>query len=243
MSVPPNPQSEQQNVRVVVVEDDPTLNELLVMTMKAEGWEVEQTRHGVDALTLIRNRTPDVVIMDVMIPGIDGVEVVRRLRDRGIDVPVLFLTAKDELQDKLAGLSAGGDDYVTKPFSLEEVVLRLRALVRRRVAPIPQQLGDENLLVVGDLKLNPQTHEVSRGETPIELTATEFALLQYLMENPKIVLSKSKILDHVWNYDFGGKASVVEIYISYLRKKIDSLGDPMIRTVRGVGYSIRPADE
>ncbi len=238
-----NSNEDEPQVRVAVVEDDATLNELLVMTMRAEGWEVEQTGHGVDALNLIRDWQPDVVIMDVMIPGIDGVEVVRRLRDRRIDVPVLFLTAKDELKDKLAGLLAGGDDYVTKPFSLEEVVLRLRALVRRSRASASKPGDVDDLLVVGDLSMNPQTFEVWRAGTPVELTATEFALLRYLMENPRIVLSKAQILDRVWNYDFGGKASVVEIYISYLRKKINALGGPMIRTVRGVGYSIKAADE
>lgn len=177
--------------------------------------------------------------MDVMIPGMDGVEVVRRLRARGDDVPVLFLTAKDELEDKISGLSAGGDDYVTKPFSLEEVVLRLRAMVRRRTRVAPVEASP--VLTVGDLTLNPLTYEVQRGGTPIELTATEFSLLQYLMENQRRVLSKPQILEHVWDYNFDGNANVVEIYVSYLRKKIDALGPPLIHTLRGVGYSIRAA--
>lgn len=226
-------------VRVVIVEDDPLLAELLTMTMRAEHWEPLLAGNGHDALALIRESAPDLVIMDIMIPGIDGVQVVRRLRARGDDVPVLFLTAKDELAAKLEGLSAGGDDYVTKPFSLEEVVLRLRAMARRRI-----NLGDEGEgLAVGDLLLNPRTHEVTRAGTPIELTATEFALLQYLMESPRHVLSKAQILQHVWDDDFGRSANVVEIYVSYLRKKIDALGPPMIHTLRGVGYTIRPASE
>ncbi len=228
-------------VSVLVVEDDQLLNELLTMAMKAEGWQVYSAMNGYDALALVREKSPDVAIMDVMIPGIDGVEVVRRLRSYGDDIPVLFLTAKDELQDKLDGLSAGGDDYVTKPFSLEEVVLRLRALLRRSIDTSAAQ--EDTVLTVGDLSLNPKTHEVSRAGTPIELTATEFALLEYLMENPKHVLSKAQILDRVWNYDFAGNANVVEIYVSYLRKKLDALGAPMIHTLRGVGYSIRAADE
>lgn len=229
-------------VSVLVVEDDQLLNELLTMAMKAEGWEVHSAMNGYDALALVREQSPDVAIMDVMIPGIDGVEVVRKLRAYGEDLPVLFLTAKDELQDKLAGLSAGGDDYVTKPFSLEEVILRLRALLRRSI-DTATTAPEDAVLTVGDLTLNPKTHEVSRAGTPIELTATEFALLEYLMENPKHVLSKAQILDRVWNYDFAGNANVVEIYVSYLRKKLDALGGPMIHTLRGVGYSIRPADE
>ena len=203
-------------IRVMVVEDDPLLNELLTMAMRAEGWETHSATHGNDALALVRDASPDVVIMDIMIPGSDGVEVVRRLRARGDDVPVLFLTAKDELQNKLEGLSAGGDDYVTKPFSLEEVVLRLRAMARRRVISIVE--AEDTRLVVGDLVLDPQTHEVTRA-------------------------GKAQILERVWDYNFDGNANVVEIYVSYLRKKIDALGPEMIHTLRGVGYSIRPGDE
>lgn len=228
-------------IAVVVVEDDPLLQELLLMTVRAEGWSARGVVNGLEALSLIRQTRPDAVIMDVMIPGITGVQVVERLRAGGDDFPVLFLTAKDELADKLAGLSAGGDDYVTKPFSLEEVVLRLRNLIRRRLAIAATDESAQ--LTVGDLTLNPDTHEVFRGGVPVSLTATEFALLQYLMENPRHVLSKVQILDRVWNYDFGGKANVVEIYVSYLRKKLDALGPPLIHTLRGVGYSIRPSIE
>lgn len=228
-------------VRILVVEDEPMLNELLLMTMKAEQWEVRGVAHGMDALAATRDFHPDAVIMDIMIPGLNGIDVVRKLRARGDDVPVLFLTAKDEVNDRIDGLSAGGDDYVTKPFSLEEVVLRLRGMIRRHLTVVPE--ADDTTLTVGDLRLNTATYEVERGGTPIDLTATEFALLQYLMENPRHVLSKAQILERVWHYDFGGKANVVEIYISYLRKKIDALGAPMIHTLRGVGYSIRPGDE
>ena len=226
-------------VRILIVEDQPTLAELLQMTMRGEGWEADWAATGPRALALAGETKPDALILDIMIPEIDGLEVASRLRGRGDDVPILFLTAKDDVSDRIAGLRAGGDDYVTKPFSLEEVVLRLRAILRRRVG---EPATDDGVLVVGDLTLNPLTHEVRRGSTDISLTATEFALLQYLMENPRHVLSKPQILDRVWNYDFGGTASVVEIYISYLRKKIDTLGAPMIHTLRGVGYAIRPAD-
>ncbi len=225
----------------MVVEDEPLLSELLSMACKAEGWQVVTASHGVDALNLAKKEQPNVAIVDIMIPGIDGVEVVQRMRARGDKTLVLFLTAKDTLDDKIAGLSAGGDDYVTKPFSLEEVILRVKGMVARRVEP--KAHGPEGSLTVGDLTLNPQTYEAVRAGTSIELTATEFALLQYLMENPRHVLSKAQILDRVWGYDFGGNANVVEIYISYLRKKIDALGPPMIHTLRGVGYSIRPAEK
>lgn len=228
-------------ISILVVEDDQLLNELLTMALRAEGWQVAGATNGFDALALAKDTAPDAAIMDIMIPGIDGVEVVRRLRSHGNDMPILFLSAKDELADKITGLSVGGDDYVTKPFSLEEVILRLRGLLRRSVEMTgPAQ---DAPLVVGDLTLNPKTHEVFRAGTPIELTATEFSLLEYLMENPKHVLSKAQILDRVWNYDFDGNANVVEIYVSYLRKKLDALGSPMIHTLRGVGYSIRPVDE
>lgn len=227
-------------VRVLVVDDEATLAELLTMAASAEGWEARSAGDGQQALALARSFRPDVVVLDVMMPGIDGLEVVRRLREQGEDVPVLFLTAKDSLEDRLAGLTAGGDDYVTKPFSLEEVVVRLRGMVRRHVRHVAEE---ESVLVVGDLRLDEQTYEVSRGGAAIELTATEFSLLRYLMLNPRHVLSKAQILDHVWHYDFGGRASVVELYISYLRRKLNACGPNLIHTVRGVGYCIRPADE
>jgi two-component system OmpR family response regulator len=186
-----------------------------------------------------RDFSPDVVLLDVMLPDIDGLEVLRRLRANDPDVPVLFLTARDAVEDRIAGITAGGDDYVTKPFSLEEVVARLRGLVRRRGTGM---LGGDAVLTVGDLTLDEDSHEVSRGGDPVELTATEFELLRYLMRNPRRVLSKAQILDRVWNYDFGGQANIVELYVSYLRKKIDAGRTPMIHTLRGAGYVLRPAE-
>ncbi len=185
-----------------------------------------------------REFDPDVVLLDVMLPDIDGLEVLRRLRAQDPDVPVLFLTARDAVEDRVAGITAGGDDYVTKPFSLEEVVARIRGLVRRRGAAL---LADDALLVVGDLTLDEDSHEVRRGGDLVELTATEFELLRYFMRNPKRVLSKAQILDRVWNYDFGGQANIVELYVSYLRKKIDAGRAPMIHTLRGAGYVLKPA--
>jgi two-component system, OmpR family, response regulator len=180
-----------------------------------------------------------VVILDVMLPDMDGLTVLRKLRDASPRVPVLFLTARDAVEDRVAGLTAGGDDYVTKPFSLEEVVARLRALLRRAGMATERQ---DAVLTVGDLTLDEDSHEVRRNGMLIELTATEYELLRYLMRNPRRVLSKAQILDRVWNYDFGGQANVVELYISYLRKKIDVGRPPMIHTMRGAGYVLKPAD-
>jgi two-component system OmpR family response regulator len=173
-----------------------------------------------------------------MLPDFDGLEVMRRIRAEDPQVPVIFLTAKDSVEDRIGGLTAGGDDYVTKPFSLEEVIARLRALLRRSGAALARS---DSILVVGDLTLDEDSHEVRRGGVEIQLTATEFELLRYLMRNPRRVLSKAQILDRVWNYDFGGQANVVELYISYLRKKIDANRPPMIHTLRGAGYVLRPA--
>lgn len=225
-------------VRALVVDDEASLGDLLRMALRAEGWTTKLADNGADALKIARDFEPDVIVLDIMMPGIDGLEVLQRLRGQGDETPVLFLTAKDGVDDRIAGLTAGGDDYVTKPFSLEEVVARLRGLVRRNAVVAG---ASEPELRVGDLVLNEETYEVRRGDTPIQLTATEFELLRFLMRNPKRVLSKAQIIDRVWNYDFGGRSSVVEIYISYLRKKIDTLGPAMIHTVRGVGYSIKPA--
>lgn len=225
-------------VRALVVDDERGLAELLAMAAKAEGWSARTASDGFEALAAVREFAPDVIVLDVMMPRLDGLEVLRRLREIGNDTPVLFLTAKDGVDDRIAGLTAGGDDYVTKPFSLEEVVARVRGLVRRHLVTATE----DPVLRVGDLSLDEESYEVERGGTPIHLTATEFELLRYLMRNPRRVLSKSQILDRVWSYDFGGRSSVVELYVSYLRKKIDALGAPMIHTVRGVGYSIKPAD-
>lgn len=225
-------------VRVLVVDDEPNLTELLSMALRYEGWDVRTAGTGMAAVRAAREFGPDAVALDMMLPDFDGLEVLRRMRAHHPNIPVLFLTAKDAVEDRVAGLTAGGDDYVTKPFSLEEVVARLRALMRRTAVMAEESCS---LLTVGDLTLDEDSHEVTRAGQPIQLTATEFELLRYLMRNPKRVLSKAQILDRVWNYDFGGQANVVELYISYLRKKIDAGREPMIHTMRGVGYVLKPA--
>ncbi|MEV8226253.1 response regulator transcription factor [Streptomyces sp. NPDC079167] len=226
-------------IRVLVVDDEAPLAELLSMALRYEGWEVRSAGDGAGALRTARDFRPDAVILDVMLPDMDGLAVLGRLRRELSDVPVLFLTARDSVEDRIAGLTAGGDDYVTKPFSLEEVVARLRGLIRRSGTA---SVRSDSTLVVGDLMLDEDSHEVSRGDASIHLTATEFELLRFLMRNPRRVLSKAQILDRVWNYDFGGQANVVELYISYLRKKIDAGRTPMIHTRRGAGYLIKPGD-
>ncbi|EFP57175.1 response regulator receiver domain protein [Dermacoccus sp. Ellin185] len=208
------------------------------MALRYEGWDIKTAATGNSAVKTAKEFKPDAVVLDMMLPDFDGLEVLRRMRDEDPALPVLFLTARDAVEDRVAGLTAGGDDYVTKPFSLEEVVARVRALLRRSV-----QLAEEetSLLTVGDLTLDEDSHEVMRAGTEINLTATEFELLRFLMRNPKRVLSKAQILDRVWHYDFGGQANVVELYISYLRKKIDAGREPMIHTMRGAGYVLKPA--
>ncbi|MET7521324.1 response regulator transcription factor [Streptomyces sp. NPDC005248] len=226
-------------VRVLVVDDEAPLAELLSMALRYEGWEVRSAGDGASAVRMARDFRPDAVILDVMLPDTDGLSVLGKLRRDLSEVPVLFLTARDSVEDRIAGLTAGGDDYVTKPFSLEEVVARLRGLIRRSGTAT---VRSESTLVVGDLVLDEDSHEVSRGTASIHLTATEFELLRFLMRNPRRVLSKAQILDRVWNYDFGGQANVVELYISYLRKKIDAGRTPMIHTRRGAGYLIKPGE-
>ncbi|SDC11963.1 response regulator transcription factor [Actinokineospora iranica] len=227
-----------QPVRVLVVDDEPTLAELVTLALRYEGWDVRSALDGATAVRTAREFKPDAVVLDVMLPDFDGLEVLRRMRAEADSLPVLFLTAKDAVEDRIAGLTAGGDDYVTKPFSVEEVVLRLRALMRRTGVT---EANAGAALVVGDLTLDEDTREVFRGGTEITLTATEFELLRFLMRNPRRVLSKTQILDRVWNYDFGGQANIVELYISYLRKKIDAGREPMIHTMRGAGYVLKPA--
>ena len=227
-------------VRVLVVDDETPLADLLSMALRYEGWQVRTENDGAGALRAARESRPDAVVLDVMLPDMDGLEVLARLRRQTPDVPVLFLTAKDAVEDRIAGLTAGGDDYVTKPFSLEEVVARLRGLLRRSGAAA---VRNESLLVVGDLVLNEDSHEVTRGGEIIHLTAAEFELQLSLLRTPRRVLSKAQILDRVWNYDFGGQANVVELYISYLRKKVDTDRAPMIHTMRGAGYVLKPAVE
>ncbi len=229
-----------QPVRVLVVDDESTLADLLSMALRYEGWQVRTASNGMAALSAARQFQPDAVVLDVMLPDLDGFAVLRRLREVAPTVPVLFLTARDAVEDRVAGLTVGGDDYVTKPFSLEEVIARLRALLRRSGFAVTAR--QEAVLTVGDLSLDEDSHEVSRDGQLINLTATEFELLRYLMRNPRRVLSKAQILDRVWNYDFGGQANVVELYISYLRKKIDVGRAPMIHTLRGAGYVLKPAE-
>ena len=227
-------------VRVLVVDDEPMIGELLATALRYEGWQVAAARTGRAAGRTAATLDPDVVVLDVMLPDMSGFDVLRRLRDARPRIPVLFLTARDAVEDRIAGLTAGGDDYVTKPFSLEEVVARLRALLRRAGAAAAEE---DARLVVGDLVLDEDSHEVFRGAEEIHLTATEFELLRYFMRNPRRVLSKAQILDRVWHYDFGGQANIVELYVSYLRRKIDAGRAPMIHTLRGAGYVLKPADQ
>ncbi len=221
--------------RVLVVDDEPNITDLISTALHYEGFEVSSAATGRAALNEVIASRPHLVVLDVMLPDLDGFEVARRLRQEGRRVPILFLTARDATEDKVRGLTLGGDDYVTKPFSLEELLARVRAVLRR-----VQENGDAtSRLQFADLELDEETREVFRGSSPIDLTPTEFKLLRYLMLNPRRVLSKSQILDHVWEYDFDGDANVVETYISYLRKKVDRLGVPLIHTLRGAGYSLR----
>ncbi len=225
--------------RVLVVADEPSITDLVAMALRYEGLDVQVARTGRGALEAVAEARPHLVILDVMLPDFDGFEVLRRLGSDRISqrLPVLFLTAKDTLDDKLRGFTLGGDDYMTKPFSIEELVVRVRAILRR----VHGEGCEDSAMQVSDLRLDEYSHEVFRGSTPIELTPTEFKLLHYLMLNAGKVVSKSQILDRVWNYDFDGNANVVEIYISYLRRKIDGSGPKLIQTVRGVGYSLRPS--
>ncbi|MFS0899370.1 response regulator transcription factor [Mycolicibacterium litorale] len=224
-------------VRVLVVDDEPVLAELVSMALRYEGWDISTAGDGATAIALARENPPDVVVLDVMLPDMSGLDVLAKLREQIPGLPLLLLTAKDSVEDRIAGLTAGGDDYVTKPFSLEEVVLRLRALLRR--TGVSETGGAK--IVVGDLVLDEDSHEVTRGGDQITLTATEFELLRFMMRNAKRVLSKAQILDRVWSYDFGGRSNIVELYVSYLRKKIDSGREPMIHTLRGAGYVLKPA--
>jgi two-component system OmpR family response regulator len=220
--------------RVLVVDDESNITDLVGTALRYVGFEVATAATGREALERARAFRPELIVLDVMLPDLDGFEVTRRLRGEGLRIPVLFLTARDATEDKVAGLTLGGDDYVTKPFSLEELVARVRAVLRRTGAgETPARL------VFADLELDEDTHEVFRAGEPVPVTPTEFKLLRYLMVNARRVLSKAQILDHVWEYDFGGDANVVETYISYLRKKVDRVEPRLIHTVRGVGYTLR----
>ncbi len=222
--------------KLLVVDDEPNIRELLTTSLRFAGFEVWPASDGGEALKLAEQHRPDLVVLDVMMPDMDGFTVTRKLRERGRDIPVLFLTARDETGDKVTGLTVGGDDYVTKPFSLEEVVARIRAVLRR--TGVATDAGNGRM-IFHDLEMDEDSHEVHRAGRMIDLSPTEFKLLRYLMLNPNRVLSKSQILDHVWNYDFNGEAGIVESYISYLRRKVDATEPPLIHTKRGVGYVLR----
>ena len=224
--------------RVLVVDDEPSIVDAVATSLRYEGFEVDVAVTGRDALTLAQEDPPDLVILDVMLPGLDGLEVTRRLRADGVDVPILFVKARDTLHDKVAGLTIGGDDYVTKPFALAEVIARVKTILRR----VGADPNEDGVLRFADLELDEAAHEVRRGGTAVKFTATEFNLLRYFMLNPRHVLSKSQILDYVWHYDFGGEANVVETYVSYVRRKLEKHGPPLIHTVRLVGYVLREPD-
>jgi len=219
--------------RVLVVDDESNITDLVSMALRYEGFEVETAATGRDAIRMVERFRPELVILDVMLPDVDGFAVTERLKSARVKVPILFLTARDAVEDKVRGLTLGGDDYVTKPFSLEELVARVRVLLRRAGGE-----EESGRLVFADLELDDDTHEVRRAGEPVDLTATEFRLFRYLMQNAPRVLSKAQILDHVWNYDFGGDANIVETYVSYIRRKLDTVGPPLIQTVRGVGYRL-----
>jgi two-component system OmpR family response regulator len=224
----------QQSVgRILVVDDEPSITDAVATALRYEGYQVEEASNGRDALAAVSRDEPALVVLDWMLPDISGIEVGRRMRERGFKTAILFLTAKDAVEDKVQALRAGGDDYVTKPFSLAEIVARVQAVLRRTSGDLP---GD--ILRFADVTLDESRHEVFRGEALIDLTATEFNLLRFFMLNPRRVLSKSQILQNVWHYDFGGSRNVVETYVSYLRRKLDSAGPPLIRTVRQAGYML-----
>jgi two-component system, OmpR family, response regulator len=226
---------QQTTHRVLVVDDEPNIADVVAMALRYQGFEVETAGDGAAALMAVDRFRPELVVLDIMLPDIEGFEVADRLRGRGNDVPIIFLTARDASEDKLRGLTMGGDDYVTKPFSLEELVARIRNLLRRTGLAAPET----STLAFEDLLLDEDTREVSRAGEPVELTATEYRLLRYLMLNPRRVLTREQILNHVWDYDFGGDARVLETYVSYLRKKLDRHGPSLIHTSRGVGYALR----
>ncbi len=230
----PEPSS-NDSARVLVVDDEPNITDLVTTALRYEGFEVASAHDGREALAAVDSFRPDLIVLDVMLPDLDGFEVPRRLLDRGRPTPVVFLTARDATEDKVRGLTIGGDDYVTKPFSLDELVARIRSVLRRvrGSAPVADRLR------FADLEMDEDAHEVWRGGRSIELTATEFSLLRFLLMNPRRVLSKAQILDHVWNYDFRGDDNIVESYISYLRRKVDNVQPRLIHTLRGVGYVLR----
>lgn len=225
--------------RILVVDDEPSIIDAVSTVLRYEGYEVSEATTGRSALALAQEQPFDLLVLDVMLPDLDGFEVTRRLRADGIGVPVVFLTARNEVSDLVAGLGVGGDDYVAKPFSLAEIVARTKAILRR----VRADVEEDHKLSFADLVMNEETHEVRRDGQPVQLTATEFNLLRLFLLNPRRVLSKDQIIDHVWHYDFGGNQNIVETYVRYLRKKLDALGPPLIHTIRLVGYVLRePGD-
>ena len=232
--------SNERPLRVLVVDDEPSISQLLAMALRYDGWQVEVAVNGTEAVDRAAEFVPDVMVLDIMLPDFDGMQVLSRLRAGGDLVPVLFLTALGSVDDRVNGLTAGGDDYMVKPFSIEELIARLRALVRRSRLQLDR--APDPVLRVGDLTLNEDSYEVARAGEPIELTSTEFELLRFFMRNQRRVLSKMQILDRVWSYDYSGKQTVVELYVSYLRRKIDAGRAPMLHTVRGAGYVLKAAE-
>jgi two-component system OmpR family response regulator len=229
--------STTSEARLLVVDDEPNILELLSASLRFAGFDVATASNGTDALAVASTFRPDMLLLDVMMPGMDGFDVVRRLRGEDSRTPVLFLTARDSTEDKITGLTVGGDDYVTKPFSLEEVIARVRTVLRRTGREVPA--ATRSTWSFADIELNDDTHEVHKNGEPVTLSPTEFKLLRYFLQNPQRVLSKTQILDHVWQYDFGGDANVVESYMSYLRRKVDTTEPRLLHTIRSVGYVLR----
>jgi len=227
--------SVDESFRILVVDDEPNIVDVITMALRYQGFDVATAANGSEALSQVTAYRPHLMVLDVMLPDTDGFAVAERLGAQRAGVPIIFLTARDSTEDKIRGLTTGGDDYVTKPFSLEELVARIRTVLRRTGAAEPESAR----LTFEDLELDEDTMEVTRAGEPIELTATEYRLLRYLMLNPRRVMTRAQLLDHVWDYDFGGDGRVLETYISYLRKKLDAAGPPLIQTVRGVGYALR----
>jgi two-component system OmpR family response regulator len=223
------------NPKILVVDDEPNIRDLLTSTLRHKGFAVASVSNGASTISAVLAEEPDLILLDVMLPDMNGFSVTQRLRSAGYTSPILFLTAKDDTADKIQGLTVGGDDYVTKPFSLDEIVARIRAILRRTMAE-----DEEAVIVAGEITMDQDTHEVKVGDNVLDLSPTEFKLLRYMMLNPNRVLSKAQILDHVWEYDFNGDAGIVESYISYLRRKIDPIAsEPLIQTKRGFGYMLR----
>jgi two-component system OmpR family response regulator len=222
-----------ENVKVLIVDDEPNIRDLLSTSLRFAGFSVHAVANGADAVQAAEKGEPDIILLDVMLPDMNGFSVTKKIRSMGINAPVLFLTARDETEDKITGLTVGGDDYMTKPFSLDEIVARINAILRRTKAAEVE----ESVLEVGEIKINQDAHDVFVNGTIVDLSPTEYKLLRFLISNPNRVLTKAQILDHVWEYDFNGEMGIVESYVSYLRKKLDPLTtEPLIQTKRGVGY-------